>query len=54
MTPTEIKAEMQKCKESPFYFYDQYVTVKGAEKMTEEVFNDRLKLLETITKKKLL
>ena len=54
MTPTEIKAEIQKCKESPFYFYDKYVIVKGAKKMNEEEFNAQLSLLEKMAGRKLL
>ena len=54
MTPIEIKAEIQKCKESPFYFYDKYMIVKGAKKMNEEEFNNQLGLLEAMVGRKLL
>lgn len=50
----DFEAETQKCKESPFYFYDKYVNVKGVKKMNEEEFNNQLGLLEKIAGRKLL
>jgi len=52
MTPEEVKAEIQKCKESPFYFYDKYIILpNGEEKMKEKEFNDKWNMLKLSLRK---
>lgn len=40
------EAEIQKCIDSPVYFYNNYCKQPNQEELTEEEYNDFLKVLE--------
>tara|TARA_R110000772_G_scaffold146690_1_gene257017 strand:+ start:5674 stop:5955 length:282 start_codon:yes stop_codon:yes gene_type:complete len=44
----EWAGELQKCKDSPFYFYNKYVVVEGGVKLTEEQWNQRVEQIESM------
>ena len=46
MTPEEIVEELEKCKESPYYFFTHYWQIDGkaaTTRLTEEEFNKTVK-----------
>ena len=38
--------ELQKCKNSPVYFYNKYVRMEGQKELTEAEYNDFVKQVE--------
>lgn len=42
----ENKEEMQKCKDSPVYFYNNYARKEGEKELTEEEYNYWLEAIE--------
>lgn len=39
--------ELQKCKDSPVYFYNKYVREEGQKELTEDEYNDFVKQVES-------
>lgn len=40
------EAEMQKCKESPLYFYNTYVLKDGMKKLTQEEYDRHVEMIK--------